>query len=87
MVQGCCWLRPWGLRALAAIDAQFWIESMYRCNRLLLRQGSPATVPEIDTAAGNAVTRSRSAAQHQRPARQALESSDREVDREAAPED
>jgi hypothetical protein len=53
---------------------------MYRCNRLLLRQGSPATVTEIDSAAGNAVTRSRSAAQHQRQARQALEPSDRESD-------
>lgn len=60
---------------------------MYACSRLLLRQGSPATVTEIDTAAGNAVTRSRSAARHQRLAPQALEPSDRDADREAAPED
>jgi hypothetical protein len=60
---------------------------MYAHSRLLLRQGFPGTVTELDTAAVSAVTRSRSAAQHQRPARQALELSDREVDREAAPED
>jgi len=60
---------------------------MYAHSRLLLRQGFPGTVTEIDTAAGNAVTRSRSAAQHQRPALQALEASDRDADREAAPED
>jgi hypothetical protein len=80
-------VRPWGLRPLAAIDAPFSIESMYAHSRLLLRQGFPGTVPEIDTAAGNAVTRSRSAARQQRLAPQALEPSDREVDREAAPED
>jgi hypothetical protein len=55
---------------------------MYAHSRLLLRQGFPGTVTEIDTAAGNAVTRSRSAAQHQRQARQALESTDRDADRE-----
>jgi len=60
---------------------------MYAHSRLLLRQGFPGTITELDTAAVNAVTRSRSAARHQRPARQALESSDREVDREAATED
>ncbi len=47
MVQGSCWLRPWGLRPLAGIDAPFSIESMYAHSRLLLRHGSPATVPEI----------------------------------------
>jgi len=56
---------------------------MYAHSRLLLRQGFPGTVTELDTAAVSAVTRSRSAAQHQRQARQALES----TDREAAPED
>ena len=55
---------------------------MYVCSRLLLRQGFPGTVTELDTAAVSAVTRSRSAARHQRPARQALESSDRDADRE-----
>ena len=60
---------------------------MYAHSRLLLRQGFPGAVTEIDTAAVSAVTRSRSAAQHQRPARQALEASDRDADREAAPED
>ena len=53
---------------------------MYAHSRLLLRQGFPGTVPEIDTAAGNAVTRSRSAARQQRLAPQALEPSDRESD-------
>ena len=80
-------MRPWGLRPLAAIDAPFSIESMYAHSRLLLRQGFPGTAPGIDSAALSAVTRSRSAAQHQRPARQALEPSDREAGREAAPED
>ena len=56
---------------------------MYAHSRLLLRQGFPGTVTEIDTAAGNAVTRSRSAPQDQRPARQALEPTDREADRES----
>lgn len=60
---------------------------MYAHSRLLLRQGFPGTVTEIDTAAGNTVTRSRSAARHQRQARQALESTDRDADREAALED
>ena len=87
MVQGSCWLRPWGQRALTAIDAQFSIESMYACSRLLLRQGSPGTVTEIDTAAVSAVMQWMSAAQHQRQARQALESTDRDADREAALED
>jgi hypothetical protein len=53
---------------------------MYAHSRLLLRQGFPGTVTEIDTAAGNAVTRSRSAARHQRLAPQALEPSDRDAD-------
>jgi hypothetical protein len=53
---------------------------MYAHSRLLLRQGFPGTVTKIDTAAVSAVTRSRSAAQHQRPARQALEPTDREAD-------
>jgi hypothetical protein len=80
-------VRPWGLRALTAIDTPFSIESMYAHSRLLLRQEFPGNVTEVDTAAVSAVTRSRSAAQHQRQARQALESTDRDADREAAPED
>ncbi len=60
---------------------------MYAHSRLLLRQGFPGAVTELDTAAVSVITRSRSAAQHQRPARLALGSSDRESDREAAPED
>jgi hypothetical protein len=38
---------------LAAIDAPFSIESMYAHSRLLLRQGFPGTVTELDTAAVN----------------------------------
>jgi hypothetical protein len=60
---------------------------MYAHSRLLLRQGFHGTVTGIDTAAVSAVTRSSSAARHQRLAPQALEPSDREADREAAPED